>query len=92
MAKLLLKQKIKINSEQAIDPVALGLCMLTYGNKRAAAIAQLYKIVSLCGILPHYCSQNRTQVPGDILCSNQNGKWTLRIDSEDSKTGYLMRS
>lgn len=90
MANLLLKQKAKINSEQAIDPVTLGLCMLTYGNKRAAAVAQLYKIVSLCGILPHNCSQNRTQEPGNTLCSNQNGKWTLRVDSEDRETGYLM--
>lgn len=63
--------------------------MLTYGNKRAAAVAQSYKIVSLCGILPHNSSQKRTQVPGNILCSNQNGKWTFRVDSEDSKIGLF---
>lgn len=36
------------------------------------------------------CSHKGTQLPGKMLCSNQKGKRSLRMDSEDSKTGYLM--
>lgn len=50
---------------------------------------KLHKILSVCGILSHVVVKG-TQVPRKMPRSNQTGEWSLRMESEDSKTGYLM--